>query len=259
MPSRSRIERIERAELGDFVVIEPAGRLVEQQQQRLGGERAGQFHALLGAEREARGRPPRQRFEADKGQHGARIVFQFALLAPARGQRHRVAKKAAAAAGVGADLDVVDDRHRGEQGRRLKGAPDAERGDVRRRGAVERPAVEPDVAAVRPVEPAQAIEQRGLAGAVRTDQADDAARGDGEAHVLERDDAAEAHGDVGDFQQRRISADFGASLGAVAGAGERIGRNFAHAGRTAIGLDPPRPRSPVFMPAGAAWRRRAGR
>src|SRR5665647_909382 len=37
----------------DLFVVEAAGGLVEQQDLRIGGERAGQFDALLGAERQA--------------------------------------------------------------------------------------------------------------------------------------------------------------------------------------------------------------
>ena len=41
------------AEHVDFLVVEAAGGLVEQQDLRIGGERARQFDALLGAERQA--------------------------------------------------------------------------------------------------------------------------------------------------------------------------------------------------------------
>ncbi len=41
------------AEHMDFLVVEAAGRLVEQQDLRFGGQRARQFDAFLGAERQA--------------------------------------------------------------------------------------------------------------------------------------------------------------------------------------------------------------
>ena len=50
------------------------------------------------------------------------------------------------------------------------------------------------------VDPADDVEHRGLAGAVRTDEAADLARVDRERQAVERGDAAEAHGDVFDFQ-----------------------------------------------------------
>jgi hypothetical protein len=102
---------------------------------------------------------------------------------------------------VAADLDVVEHRHRGEQGGRLEGTADAKRGDIGRRAAPERLAVQADVPAGLPVEPAQAIEQGSLARAVGADQSHDPALGHRESHRIERDNAAEAHGHVLDFQQ----------------------------------------------------------
>ena len=54
------------------------------------------------------------------------------------------------------------------------------------------------------VEPRQAVEERGLAGAVRADQADDLPARDVERDAVERDDAAEAHRDVGHLEQLRL-------------------------------------------------------
>ena len=71
-------------------------------------------------------------------------------------------------------------------------------------GAVQhRLALEQDVAAVRRVEPADAVEQCRLAGAVRADQPEDLAFVDRERDAVERDDAAKAHRDIADFEQRR--------------------------------------------------------
>ena len=54
----------------------------------------------------------------------------------------------------------------------------------------------------RLVEPADDVEQRGLAGAVRADEGADLALLDGEGQPVERDDATEAHADVLDLEQR---------------------------------------------------------
>ena len=56
------------------------------------------------------------------------------------------------------------------------------------------------------VEAGDAVEQRGLAGAVRPDQAADRAAGDVEADVLQRGHAAEADRDAVDREQRRAPA-----------------------------------------------------
>ncbi len=113
----------QRAEFRDLFVIEAAGRLVEQQQQRPGGKRARQLDALARAQRQTRRRPFCHVLQPDEGQHGARGLLEFALLAPRERQRQRVGQGTVAAARVGADLDVVEHRHRGEQGRAWKVRP----------------------------------------------------------------------------------------------------------------------------------------
>src|SRR5262249_56109211 len=101
------------------------------------------------------------------------------------------------------NLDVVEDSHGGEKCRTLEGAADANRGDIGSRTAAQRVAVQTNVAALGPIKPAQAIEQCGLAGAVRADQSGDAAFAYREADIFERDDAAEPHRQLRDFQQWR--------------------------------------------------------
>src|SRR5437879_3174828 len=56
------------------------------------------------------------------------------------------------------------------------------------------------------------VESRGLAGAVWPDQADNLALADGKVHVRERDEPAEAHGNLLDFQCRRASQHHACSL-----------------------------------------------
>ena len=118
-------------------------------------------------------------------------------------QAQRVADEIAAAVGMAADPDVVEHRLRAEQREVLEGAGDADLGDAVRRAGEHRAAFEQDIAAIGRVEPADAVEQRGLAGAVRPDQPEDLALLDGERDAVERDDAAEAQSDVADFEQRR--------------------------------------------------------
>ena len=76
-------------------------------------------------------------------------------------------------------------------GKKFMCAPDAKRGNPVPRHIQQRLALETDVALIRCVETAQAVEQCGLAGAVRADQAADFAASDVERHAIERDDAAE--------------------------------------------------------------------
>jgi CO dehydrogenase/acetyl-CoA synthase delta subunit len=62
---------------------------------------------------------------------------------------------------------VLEDGKRSEEREVLERASDAGRGDRVRREAEERAALELDLALRRIVEAAQAVEERGLAGAVR--------------------------------------------------------------------------------------------
>ena len=65
-------------------------------------------------------------------------------------------------------------------------------------------AVEGDAAGAGAVGAGDAIEQAGLAGAVRPDDRHQLARAStGKRHVVERDDAAESQRDVLDVQERR--------------------------------------------------------
>ena len=197
----------QRAEVRDLFVIEPAGGLVEQQQQRACRPARAPVRRAC-ARPSAGSRPAVWPLPSSPTKANiARAVSSNSRSSLRAGrQRERVGQRPVAAARVRADFDVVEHRHGGEQGRGLEGAADAERGDVRRRAAAQRLSVQPDVALRRPIEPAQAIEQGGFAGAVRPDQSDDTALGDGERDVIERDDAAEAHRHAGDVQQRRDRA-----------------------------------------------------
>jgi hypothetical protein len=102
---------------------------------------------------------------------------------------------------VGADPDVVEHREVGKQGDVLEGAANADLGDPVRRPVQDAAALHQDVAAGRLVEPRQAVEQRGLAGAVGPDQPEDLALVHVERHAIQRDDAAEHDADVANREQ----------------------------------------------------------
>ena len=75
----------------------------------------------------------------------------------------------------GADHDVVEHGHARERSHDLEGAADAEPADAIGRQADDERPVDSSLAAVGAQEAVQQIEQRGLAGAVRPDDADDLA------------------------------------------------------------------------------------
>ena len=184
-------------------MVQTAGRFVEQQQRGPAGERAGQLDTLANAERKLGGRLLGHAFQTDERQHGAGGLVELTLFGTGRRQGEGVGEGTVAAAGMGAHFHVVEHRHRREQRGSLERAPDTQRGDVASRALAQRSSVKTNVAATRSIEFAETIEQRGLAGAVRPDQADDASGRYLEGHSVEGDDAAKAHANVGDFQQCR--------------------------------------------------------
>src|SRR5262249_13674694 len=103
-----------------------------------------------------------------------------------------------------------------EQRQVLEGARDSDLSDHVRGLVEDAHAVEQDVALGRVVDAAEAIEERGLAGAVRADQAQELALGEIEGDAVERDDAAKAHADIFDGKQRRATALRGGSIDARA-------------------------------------------
>src|SRR3954454_15856172 len=192
----------EGAQVADLAVIEPAGRFVQQQQLRLRREGASQLDPLAGAERQARRRAGRHWLKIEQAKQRPGGLGQRRLVAPRPGQPQGVADEIAPAACVAADADVVEHRLRREQRQVLEGAADADLGDTMRRPVDDRAAFKQNIAAVRRVEAADAVEQRRLAGAVRADQPEDLPRLDREGDTVEGDDAAEAKRDLANFEQR---------------------------------------------------------
>ena len=209
----------QRAELADLGVVEPAGRLVEQQQLGPRRERARQFDALARAERQAVRQFVRDRAQIEQVEQGPGGLLERPFPAPHPGQMQGVADEIAAASRVPADPHVVEHRLARKQRQVLEGAGDADLGDAMRRPAEQRAAFEPDVAAGRRVEPAQAVEEGRLAGAVGSDQPEDLALVEVERDAVERDDAAKAHHDLADFEQL--------GAGRVAGHRHKAGRREA--------------------------------
>ena len=83
----------------------------------------------------------------------------------------------------------------------LEGAREAELGEPFGRKARDRPAVEQDLARVRGVEARDEIEERGLAGPVRADDADELVLVNREIDGVHGRQAAEAPGQAADLEQ----------------------------------------------------------
>src|SRR5436309_10150572 len=100
------------------------------------------------------------------------------------------------------DHDVLQHRHARKEREVLEGAADGARRHAMGGGAHDGLALEEQVALIGRVEPAHAVEQRGLAGAVGTDEADDLPVGHVEGDAVQRHDASESHGDVTNGEER---------------------------------------------------------
>ena len=102
-----------------------------------------------------------------------------------------------------AQHDVLAYGETHEQLELLERAGEPESGPLRGRLPRDLLATEEHVSVVRVEQSGQHTEQRGLAGPVRPDEADDRARGHRDAHVVEGDEATEAHGDVVGLERGR--------------------------------------------------------
>jgi len=95
---------------------------------------------------------------------------------------------------VAAEHQVVEDGQAAEQGDVLKGAGNAQRGDVARLLLRDVLAFEDDAAGVRLVESRDHVQEGGLARAVGADDGDDRTARHVERHILHGDDTAETLG-----------------------------------------------------------------
>src|SRR5207248_5601680 len=99
---------------------------------------------------------------------------------------------------VAADEEVVEHRHALEEGDVLEGAGDPEARAGGRPQAGDVLALELHLPLRGPVDAADAVDEAGLAGAVRADDGDELSVAHSQRGVLQRVDAAEAEGDVVD-------------------------------------------------------------
>ncbi|MHC2783736.1 hypothetical protein ACVMBZ_002950 [Bradyrhizobium liaoningense] len=141
--------------------------------------------------------------EVEIGEDLVHLLVDAGLAAPDPGKPQGVADDVARGLRMRADADVVHHRQVREQRHVLEGSADADLGDPVRRPRQDADAVHQDVAGRRLIQPRKAIEERGLAGAVGADQAEDLALVHVEGHAVERDDAAEHDADVANREQGR--------------------------------------------------------
>ena len=182
-----------------FAVGHAGGRLVEQQQARVEAERQRDLDDALVAvselARDVIGEP---------GQ-ASRLHELLDLLAhlAARGGT-KPGARVPAGGGLDAQAEIFEDGEVAEDLGDLEGADDAEPGTLLRREPVDAGALEPDRAAARRREAGDEMEERGLAGAVRTDHGMELARADLERDTVDRPDAAEVLRDLIETQQAHV-------------------------------------------------------
>src|SRR5262249_2100589 len=124
------------------------------------------------------------------------------LLAGDRREAKGVGEEAAPRAGMHADHHVLEHGHPREERQVLEGPPDPERGDPVGPEPEERVPIEEDLAVVRRVEPADAVEQGRLASPVGADEPGDAPFLDRQRHAVQGQDPAEPHRHGADGQER---------------------------------------------------------
>src|SRR5450830_1577178 len=179
----------DRDRLLDFCRVQAGEVLVEKEELRLCREGAGHFEAFSHAERQAPGEAVAPRFHLCEG---------------GRFQSHRARLLAAVGAAERGDHDVLEDREAGEGLDDLERPGQAEVTDGVRLQAVDPAPLEQDRAAGRRVIAVDEVEDRRLAGAVRTDETQDVALLEREGHVADRLQTAEALRDISQLEEAHV-------------------------------------------------------
>ena len=142
------------AEHMDFLMVQAAGGLVQEQDLGIGGKRAGKLDALLGTERQAGDGGMADVLEAEIVEDLVALLVERGFAAPHPGELQGIADDVAGGAGVGADTHIVEHREIGKQRDVLEGAADADLCDAVRRTGQDAPAFHQNVAGTRLVKPA---------------------------------------------------------------------------------------------------------
>ena len=176
--------------------------LVEQQHSRARPDGPRDLEPALVAVGQVAGESIALVLESGQPEQLERLRLELALRALERRARQEGADQRRRRLALEPDLDVVEDRQVAEQADVLEGTADSHPGDGVGRRAGDVATVERDRAARWPEEPGQEMEQRRLAGAVRTDDAVDRQRVETKLVVDQRLEAAERLGQAAGLEQR---------------------------------------------------------
>ena len=184
--------------LVDFGAGQARHRLVGNQQLRMHRHRAGEFHLAQFHLAERSGRSVRL------GGEPVRARIDIAASRPSAPRRRRQD-----GGKIERDHQVFDDRHAPERPRNLEAAGDAAMRAHMWRQLGDVLAAKEHGAGLRAECAGNAVDQRRLARAVRSDQSEALALADIDADIVQRDEAAEGFGNGVDPQQRRPASAVG--------------------------------------------------
>ncbi len=174
----------------DLRVGERGGGLVHDEHLRVERERFGDLDHLLLGDGQLTDLLPRVQLDVEARQQLAGLPIQRAL----RDER--------AAHRLPADVHVLRDREVGHHVQLLVDDRDPQLLGLQRAGQLDRLALEEDLSLVAGVDAGEDLHQRGLAGAVLTDEDEDLARSNLEVHILQRLHAGKPLADSLDLEDR---------------------------------------------------------
>ena len=166
-------------------------RLVDQHHLGIARDRLGHFHPAQRRKGQRRRMAVHHIAQADALGNRTRALVDPGLRGKAQ-QRIRQQRQ----------LDVLEHGLAMERPRMLKDDADAGAGDAMRRPAGDVDAIDPHRAGIGPFDAHDELHDRRFARAVRPDEAEDLARGDIEADVLDRDQPAERLGQAAHLEAR---------------------------------------------------------
>src|SRR5665213_1097870 len=181
----------------DLGVGETRHRFVGNQEFWLRGHGARQFELAHFALGEIARQMPRLLFEANFAEQDSTSLPHFVLGTKATSRSDGVEQGYAY---------VIDEAETGERARQLEAPGQSDMGTLMRGKPVKLTAIEPHVALFVAQRAADAVDQRALAGAVGSDQAEALARGDVQRNVFQRDETAKAFAEIVDLKQVGVGA-----------------------------------------------------
>ena len=184
-----------------FLGVEAGGGLVQHQQPRPGDHAAGDFQPALMAVGQVAGLAVGVFAQAHEVQPLGGMADGLGFGTTVGRQTQQACQQAALHLGVLGHKQVFQYGELLEEAHVLEGAHQAVTGHLMAGLARDLVAIQPDAAPGGPVEPADAVEDGGLAGAVGADDGEDLVGGDRQRHAIDGQQAAKAHGEVLHGQQ----------------------------------------------------------